>query len=121
MATIEERERKAAHNQSLMREVNERIVEVATAPAAGGEDLVDFLCECYDAECIETLSLPVAEYEAVRENSRRFPVKPGHVLPDVERVVDENGTYIVVEKIGQAGQVTDKFDPRRRQKTNGGR
>ncbi len=110
MATVEERERKAAHNQALMREVNERISEVATAPAAGDEDLVDFLCECYDSECIETLTVAVAEYEAVRENPRRFPVKRGHVLPDVEQTVETHERYVVVEKTGEAGEIAKSWN-----------
>jgi hypothetical protein len=34
------------------------------------------------------------------------------VLPDVERVVERHDTYWVVEKIGRAGEVSERLDER---------
>jgi hypothetical protein len=44
----------------------------------------------------------------VRATPRRFVVKPGHVHPDVERVVSRSVTYWVVEKVGEAGDVASE-------------
>ena len=54
------------------------------------------------------------EYEEVRRRPNHFFVKPGHVLPGVERVVNQaNGNrYQVVEKFGEAGKVAIRLDPR---------
>ena len=74
----------------------------------------DFICECADMDCLETLELTIAEYEAVRESPVRFPVIPGHVDTDFERVVEENGHYVIVEKVGIAGDIAERLDPRKR-------
>jgi len=38
-------------------------------------------------------------------------VKPGHELPEFERVVEQE-SYYVVQKIGDAGEVAERLDPR---------
>lgn len=100
---------KAARNQALWREVNERIRLVA-------EDSGDmeFLCECADLECTETIHLSIAEYERIRSSSVRFPIVSGHDVPEVENVVEETDGYVVVEKNGEAGEEAAKLDPRSR-------
>jgi hypothetical protein len=111
------REVKAAKNQSLFREVNERLKEVGqhTQSVANEEDAI---CECANDECSERLSISQAAYESVRKNPTWFIVLPSddHVFPDVERVVKEEAGYWVVEKVDQAAVVAAKFDPRSRQR-----
>jgi hypothetical protein len=57
------------------------------------------------------------EYEAVRRWPNHFFVKPGHIFPEVERIVDyagKDGTrYEVVEKFGEGGKVAVELDQRR--------
>jgi hypothetical protein len=98
---------KGARNQALWREVNERIKNVAET--AGD---VEFLCECADLDCVQTLNLSMAEYERIRSSSVRFPVAPGHVYPELENVVEENDRFVVVQKKGKAGEVAAELDPR---------
>jgi hypothetical protein len=115
MATdeIEARQVRAARNQSLFREVNERLEEVTGQFSTFHE----FVCECASPECTETMSLTHAEYERVRASARHFAIRPGHNLPDAERVIEqEDGRYIVVEKIETAARVATHFDPRTRTK-----
>ena len=99
--------RKGAENESLLREVNDRIEEIADDAAS-----MEFLCECADPDCTETLELSVMEYELIRSSPVRFPVKPGHIDPELERVVEEDERYVVVEKTGLAGEVARDLDPR---------
>ncbi|HXL43560.1 MAG TPA: hypothetical protein VN960_05815 [Gaiellaceae bacterium] len=42
------------------------------------EDETEFLCECGQQTCFETLLLTRAQYEAVRGEGQRFVVVPGH-------------------------------------------
>jgi hypothetical protein len=100
---------KGAHNQALIREVNERIVQVAHDAAHP-----KFLCECADTNCVEMIELSIAEYESIRSSPVRFPVKLGHDYPEFERVVEEREHYVVVEKFGEAAMVAEKLDPRSR-------
>jgi hypothetical protein len=102
---------RAARNEALFRRVNERVEEVNQAFESILGD-ADFFCECADVECMEKIRMTLGEYEDVRAESTHFAVKPGHVLPEDERVVDERVGYIVVEKIGRAGERATELDPR---------
>jgi hypothetical protein len=102
---------RAARNEALFRRVNERVEEVNKAFESILGDS-DFFCECADVDCMEKIRMTLAEYEDLRSVSTHFAVKPGHVLPDDEKVVDERVGYIVVEKIGHAGRRAAELDPR---------
>jgi hypothetical protein len=84
--------------------VNQRIDEMS-----GGfqEALVDYLCECAMPDCTNLLELSHSDYERVRSNPRHFAVvaDEAHVFTDVERVVERNGRFWIVEKFAEAGQV----------------
>jgi hypothetical protein len=76
-----------------------------------GQETVEFLCECADPGCSASLSVPVSVYEAVREHPRRFVLVPGHQR-EGEQVVAEDSGYVVVEKLGETGEVAEDTDPR---------
>jgi hypothetical protein len=82
--------------QALFRQVNERVLEVnrTLGPTAL---LTDFVCECRDPECSERLTLSVAQFEAVRRHVSRRVVRPGHVQPAGECVVETHEGFLVVE------------------------
>jgi hypothetical protein len=102
----QERERQAALNQALRREVNER------RPQSGeGAEVVRFVCECSDPASEELVSLTIDEYEFIRRI--RLVVRPGHLHHESERVLmEELGRFLVVEKFGRAGEVVAHLDPR---------
>jgi hypothetical protein len=85
-----------ARNQVIFREVNERLRAMADAVPDGK---AGYLCECGDVNCTKKIELWRFEYEAVRARPNSFFVAPGHQKLEVERVVDELGLYLVVEKI----------------------
>jgi hypothetical protein len=98
-----------ALNENVFREMNERLERLGEE---FGDDAVEFLCECADPACSESLSIPISVYEAVRDHGRRFVMVPGHQREEVERVVEEHADYVVVEKLGEAGEVAEETDPR---------
>jgi hypothetical protein len=57
-----------------------------------------FVCECGDAGCRDHVEMPRDTYRDIRANPRRFFVRPGHELPDVETVVERGDGWYVVEK-----------------------
>jgi hypothetical protein len=114
MATPEEKREKGARNQSLFRDVNEKIEQLTGAQAVPTTERWDFLCECANRDCTATMSLTMEEYEAVRRVPTHFPILVGHDDPEIERVVRENDRYAVVEKFGEAGKLAVTLDPRRR-------
>ncbi len=81
-------------NQILFREVNERVREVVD----GEDGRIEFLCECSNPDCIETLVLTNAFYEHVRSRATLFVLAEGHERLEVERVVDRGPGYVLVEK-----------------------
>jgi len=85
-----------ARNQVIFREVNERMRALAeTVPDGKAE----YLCECSDVQCTDKVELRLLEYESVRARPKTFFIVPGHERLEVERIVDELGSYVVVEKI----------------------
>jgi hypothetical protein len=105
------RDERAARNEALFRRVNERVEEVNQAfqPLLGD---ADFFCECADVDCMEKITMTLVEYEELRSDPTHFAVKPGHEVPDHERVVEERVRYLVVEKFGRAGERAIQLDPR---------
>jgi hypothetical protein len=113
MAGPQEAQRvRAARNQSLFRDINERIEQLNQAFETV-LPLSEWVCECADAGCVEHIELSLAEYEALRADGNRFAVVPGHEVADVERVVDRFERYVVVEKLGAGAAVAVENDPRR--------
>ena len=58
----------------------------------------DFVCECSNASCVDEILLTPAEYAKVRAHPTRFFVVPGHELSELDRIVDQNDRFMVVEK-----------------------
>jgi hypothetical protein len=105
---------RAARNETLFREVNERVVEIAEG-FAGDPDgaLLDFVCECGRADCAQRIQLTRAEYEAVRAEPTTFAVASGHVIDEIELAVLVKERYTVVEKRpGDSAETAAASDPR---------
>jgi hypothetical protein len=105
------REERVAKNEALFREVNERIKRMNEH--LDTKDEAEFICECGDADCTHPVSLTLTEYEEVRSRGTHFAVVPGHVAPDIERVVARYPRFAVVEKTeAQAAGIATREDPR---------
>ena len=88
MALWDER---AARNEAVFREVNEKILEVDERFGSGTQG--EFICECADDGCIERLQVPVAVYTAVRGHSRRFVIAPDHDDPALETMSERHEKF----------------------------
>jgi hypothetical protein len=100
-----------AQNEASFREINERLSQ-GLRQVPDNPRLLEFICECGHRTCEQHVQLSQREYEQVRLDSRRFAVVPGHVIPDMERVVSSSDRFDVVEKLGEAIDVADATDPR---------
>ena len=103
---MQPRLQRTARNESLFREVNDRIEELSAdvekqgiAPEGG---LVEFHCECGRDGCTERLRMTVEEYQGVRADNDRFALAHGHETPEMEAVVESTDRYLVVDKLPQA-------------------
>jgi hypothetical protein len=103
------RKHQIARNEALFREVNERVQEVSEDRAT---PTADFVCECGNAACTDTIPLRDEEYEHVRADPLLFAIVPGHEIPDVEEVVAENQRFFVVRKYVEEGILAKQTDPR---------
>jgi hypothetical protein len=108
--TDDEREVRAARNESLFRALNERLEQVreGTQP----DEATEYFCECAERSCASMVQLSPDQYEHARGEGDRFIVMPGHVVPDVERVAEQHESYWIVEKLGLGSYVADALDPR---------
>jgi hypothetical protein len=98
-------------NEVILRDLNERLQAHDSSPS---QRFSEWVCECADMSCMKPVELSIAEYEMVRAEPTRFVVAPGdeHVTRDIERVVQREERYWIVEKVGVAAEVSEKLDPR---------
>ena len=119
LLVVDSRLERQARNESLIREMNERIERLDRAAEAGleGEHLVfEFLCECGAGErgaagCEEQIEMTVAEYEVVRQQDDRFALHPGHETEELETVLRRTERYVIVDKKPEAESFVED-DPR---------
>jgi hypothetical protein len=95
-----------ARNESLFREVNDRIEELSENVEAQGiapeGGFVQFHCECGRDGCTERVQMTVAEYEHVRADNDRFALAPGHETPEMEAIIEVDERFVVVDKLPEA-------------------
>ena len=98
-----------AENNARFREANERIREVAEEHGVAMP--IPFICECPDVECVEIVRIELADYRSFREHPRRFVNAPGHqrAAGSAVRVISEHEGYVVVEKVGLAGEIVEEL------------
>jgi hypothetical protein len=85
MASPATAEQAGAAHQELMIEFNERSADELAAFDSG-----EFLCECADRDCLETVGLEHIDYVRIRSSTGGFVLSPGH-KGDAARV----GLYVV--------------------------
>lgn len=98
-----------------MREVNERVRALvdgrAGLPGDEVHNRLEFLCECTNADCIESIPLSLTEYDTARAASAVFLVVPGHETPEDESTIEGNERFFLIEKSVFA-QLAEESDPR---------
>ena len=100
---------RVAMNEATFRKVNEGME--AGQDASG---LLSFVCECGRLHCTRLIELTRPEYEAIRENPRRFAIVEGHEILEAEEIVERHERYLVVEKSGAPeAEIVENTDPRR--------
>jgi hypothetical protein len=97
---VEERIERQARNESLMRTVNDRIAAADERAAgwAGEDEKFAFQCECGKSGCNGRVLMTLREYGRARSRRDRFAVVPGHETAAIERVVERDDRYVIVDK-----------------------
>jgi hypothetical protein len=101
-----------AFNDDIFRKANEQIHETAEEFATGELQRLPFICECAEESCTKVLQIPAQEYERVRSDPRLFINAPGHdaAAQGWAVVVEHHDGYVVVEKLGRAGEIAEMLD-----------
>ena len=107
MLTTMTRAVRLAKNETFFREANE-LIQLERP----GWMQQQFMCECSIRGCVDRVVLTRPEYERVRAEGDRFFVVPGHENAEIEVVVERFPDYLVVAKIGAAGEYSEETDPR---------
>ena len=108
--TSESRLLRLSRNRALFRDVNERVAKVAAEYVTHGP--LSFICECSSTDCGSQIELTHEEYERVRSVPRWFLVRPGHEIWDIERVIESNERFSIVEKLELGKAVAIASDSR---------
>ena len=105
------REERVAKNEATSRVINEG---VEAAYESDPEDaFLFFICECGLEQCDRTVRITKAVYERVRSDPRQFVIFRDHLIPDVEQVVSDGDTFLIVAKReGTPAEVAIQEDPR---------
>lgn len=91
-----------ARAQVIYREVNERIRSIQES--FGTPASIQVMCEC-GRGCKEHVLVEAAEYDRVRQQSTYFLVGPEHHAPEVDHVVEDHGSWLLVEAVGVAADI----------------
>ena len=105
-------EERIAENNVRFREANEHIRNAAEEH--GVTALVPFICECPDSSCMEVVRIELDHYRAVRSHPRHFINVTGHdhASGPAARRLSEHDGYVVVEKVGLAGEIAEDLADR---------
>jgi hypothetical protein len=103
---------RVAFNDDIFRKANEAIhdeIEGLIPESSGG---LPFICECAEEGCTQVLRIPLPDYERLRSDPRLFLNAPGHenAAQGWAAVVERHEHYVVVEKLGRAGEMAEMLD-----------
>ena len=107
LGRMDERNERIAKNETVFRAAN-REIEHAGQEAGGTGQLIEVLCECGRQGCDGVITMTVADYDGVHSQADRFVVLGRHDSPEIEKVVEEQAGYLVVDKFGEAEDIVEE-------------
>lgn len=97
------RARRLRQNEELMEQLNRRMEralgEIREADDEDRNAPIAFLCECSHLDCRERIHLAPSRFDRIHRDSEVFVLVPGHEIPDIEKVVDQEGDFLIVRKV----------------------
>jgi hypothetical protein len=98
VSALPSRQERLEQNQRMFRDANGRFEDAVEENALDGTWPVPFLCECADIECRGRIEITTGDYDAAHIDSDHYVILPGHATIEGGEVVDDNVTYLVVDK-----------------------
>jgi hypothetical protein len=96
-----------AKNEEVFRAANREIERAEREEGPAGDGVLEVICECGRDSCSDVITLPASEYSSVHQQKDRFVVLHGHQSDEIERVVEDRGAYLVVDKVGEAEEIVE--------------
>jgi hypothetical protein len=91
-----------ARAQVVYRDLNDRIREMDEEFRNRGR--IEVMCEC-GRGCAQRLEVPVDDYDRARRDSTYFLVTAPHFAGEVDRVIEDHGSWLLVEAFGVAAEI----------------
>jgi hypothetical protein len=111
---VDAQHERIAKNEAMYRAVNRELEKASEDAGDGAPDRqLEILCECGEPGCNTKLTLTIGEYDEAHGQLDRFIVAVEHEDPRIERVVMRRDTYLVVDKFGEAEQISVAEEQRR--------
>ncbi len=86
-------------NQGEFRYANGRFIDVLNNSTATQDgQLIPFLCECADDECMGRIEITAWRYEDIHADKDHYVILPGHTRIGGEEVLEANSYYEIVKK-----------------------
>ena len=105
---MDKRDERIAKNETVFRAANREIEQAEQEAGGGANNLIEVLCECGKSGCSGLISLTVADYDGVHSQKDRFVVLRGHESSEIERIVYDKATFLVVDKFGEAEEIAEE-------------
>jgi len=99
-------ERRLKENEVIFQQANKGVADFVLEDV-GKDKTIRFYCECSNIDCRERVPMSAAEYDKLHKDQRHFFALKGHEMPEIEDVVSEYDTFVVVRKKGDIPSVTD--------------
>ena len=90
--------RRGRQNQREFRYANGRFVDAVNGSATQDGQLIPFLCECAEDDCLGRIEITAWRYEDIHTEERRYVILPGHMRIAGEEIMEANSYYEIVKK-----------------------
>ena len=94
--------RRLRENEDLMEGLNERmrnsLEEIRDEMGQDPDEPFGFFCECSALDCRERIMVKPSRLREIHRDVDRFVILPGHEIPAIERIVDQEHGYLIVRK-----------------------
>jgi hypothetical protein len=86
------------HSQREFRYANGRFIDLLVKSMTPDGQLIPFLCECADPDCLGRIEITAWRYEDIHMDEQDYVILPGHARIAGEAILEENSYYDIVKK-----------------------
>jgi hypothetical protein len=84
--------------QRMFLRANRRFFDALSNSTCPDGDLIPFVCECADGDCVGRVEITSWRYEDIHAKEDHYVILPGHMRIGGEEIMEENAYYEIVKK-----------------------